>query len=97
MDTIQINHLEKNYRKHLGVENVSFSVKEGEIFGFVGPNGAGKSTTIKMLLNFIFPSGGHATICGKDVVKESDKIKRFTGYVPSDVTILRGYDCSGTH
>ena len=60
-------------------------MKEGEIFGFVGPNGAGKSTTIKMLLNFIFPSGGHATICGKDVVKESEKIKRFTGYIPSDV------------
>jgi len=85
MDAIQINKLRKYYGKHLGVENVSFSVKEGEIFGFVGPNGAGKSTTIRMLLNFIFPSGGSATICGKDVVKESEAIKKFTGYIPSDV------------
>jgi len=85
MDAIQISNLKKNYGKHLGVENVSFSVQEGEIFGFVGPNGAGKSTTIRMLLNFIFPSGGNATICGKDVVKESEEIKKFTGYIPSDV------------
>ncbi|NLK28779.1 MAG: ATP-binding cassette domain-containing protein, partial [Clostridiales bacterium] len=57
MDAIQINNLKKYYGKYLGIENVSFSVKEGEIFGFVGPNGAGKSTTIRILLNFIFPSG----------------------------------------
>lgn len=85
MDVIQISNLKKYYGKHLGIENVSFSVKEGEILGFVGPNGAGKSTTIRILLNLIFPSGGHATICGRDVVKESCKIKKFTGYVPCDV------------
>lgn len=85
MDAIQIIDLKKYYGKHLGIENVSFSVKEGEILGFVGPNGAGKSTTIRILLNFIFPGGGHATICGMDVVKESRNIKKFTGYVPSDV------------
>ncbi len=85
MDAIQVINLKKYYGKHLGVENVSFSVKEGEILGFVGPNGAGKSTTIRILLNFIFPNGGNAAICGRDVVKESHEIKRFTGYVPSDV------------
>lgn len=85
MDAIQINNLKKYYGKYLGIENVSFSVKEGEIFGFVGPNGAGKSTTIRILLNFIFPSGGSASICGKDVVKDSREIKKFTGYIPSDV------------
>lgn len=85
MDAIQISNLKKYYGKHLGVDNVSFSVKEGEIFGFVGPNGAGKSTTIRILLNFIFPGGGSAAICGKDVVKESEEIKKFTGYIPSDV------------
>lgn len=53
--------------------------------GFVGPNGAGKSTTLRILLNFIFPNSGNATIYGKDVVKESHEIKKFTGYVPSDV------------
>jgi len=85
MDIIQVTNLKKYYGKHLGIENVSFSVKEGEILGFVGPNGAGKSTTIRILLNFIFPNGGNATICGQDVVKESHEIKKFTGYVPSDV------------
>lgn len=85
MEAIQIQQLKKYYGKHQGVENISFTVKEGEIFGFVGPNGAGKSTTIRMLLNFIFPTGGEATICGKDIVKDSKEIKRFTSYVPSDV------------
>jgi ABC-2 type transport system ATP-binding protein len=87
MEAIQIKNLVKYYGKHLGVQNVSFSVKEGEIFGFVGPNGAGKSTTIRILLNFIFPNGGNATICGKDVVKDSKEIKSFTGYVPSEVRL----------
>ncbi|WP_431028995.1 ABC transporter ATP-binding protein [Lysinibacillus sp. LZ02] len=85
MDAIQIRQLKKYYGKNQAVADVTFSVKEGEVFGFVGPNGAGKSTTIRMLLNFIFPTGGHATIRGKDIVKESNEIKRFTGYVPSDV------------
>lgn len=85
MDAIKIVNLKKYYGKHPGVENVSFSVREGEIFGFVGPNGTGKSTTIRVLLNFIFPTAGSASICGMDVVRESRGIKTFTGYVPSDV------------
>lgn len=85
MDAIKIVNLKKYYGKHPGVENVSFSVREGEIFGFVGPNGTGKSTTIRVLLNFIFPTAGSASICGMDVVRESRRIKTFTGYVPSDV------------
>lgn len=55
----------------------------------MGPNGAGKSTTIRILLNFIFPTSGTASICGKDVVTESKAIKKFTGYVPSDVRYYR--------
>ena len=50
---IEISNLTKNYGKHRGVENVSFSVREGEIFGFLGPNGAGKSTTIRAMLGLI--------------------------------------------
>lgn len=85
LDIIRVNNLQKYYGKHMGIEDVSFVVKAGEILGFVGPNGAGKSTTIRVLLNFIFPSSGTAAICGKDVIKDSQEIKRFTGYVPSDV------------
>jgi ABC-2 type transport system ATP-binding protein len=55
-NVIEINNLTKQYGKHRGIDNVSFSVKEGEIFGFIGPNGAGKSTTIRTLLALIHPT-----------------------------------------
>ncbi len=56
MNIIEINQLTKFYGEIKGIENVSFNVKEGEIFGFIGPNGAGKSTTIRTLLGLIFPT-----------------------------------------
>ena len=87
MPVIQINQLKKYYGKHIGIKDVTFSIEEGEILGFVGPNGAGKSTTIRTLMGFIFPSGGSASICGLDCSKHSKEIKAFTGYVPSDVRL----------
>lgn len=87
MPVIQIDRLKKYYGRQMGIENVSFSVEEGEIFGFVGPNGAGKSTTLKLLLGFIRASGGEASIKGLNVQAEAKKIKRFTGYVPCDVRL----------
>ena len=87
MLVIQIEHLKKNYGKHVGTRDVSFSVEAGEIFGFVGPNGAGKSTTIKVLTGFIFPTSGNARICGLDVTRDTKKIKSFMGYVPADVRL----------
>ncbi|MEF9991049.1 MAG: ABC transporter ATP-binding protein [Romboutsia sp.] len=89
MNIIEIKNLTKNYGKNRGIEDVNISVKFGEIFGFIGPNGAGKSTTIKTMLNFIYPTSGEAKILGMDIVKESDKIKEYIGYVPSEV---RYYD-----
>lgn len=82
---VEINGLTKSYHGVKAVNNVSFSIVEGEIFGFIGPNGAGKSTTIKMLLNFIYPTSGEAKIFGKDCVKDSLEIKKEVGYVSSDV------------
>ncbi|MDD4493687.1 MAG: ABC transporter ATP-binding protein [Eubacteriales bacterium] len=87
MPVIQINRLKKAYGKHIGVKDVTFSVEEGEIFGFVGPNGAGKSTTIRTLMGFIFPDSGSASIFGLDCSQQSKEIKTFTGYVPSDVRL----------
>lgn len=89
MSVIEISNLTKAYGKKRGITNVSLKVNKGEIFGFIGPNGAGKSTTIKVLLNFIFPSSGEAKIFGMDCVTETDKIKENIGYVPSEV---RYYD-----
>lgn len=85
MYIIETNNLTKMYGKSRGISDVNLKIKEGEIFGFVGPNGAGKSTTIRTLLNFIFPSSGSATICGRDIVKDSCGIKELVGYVPSEV------------
>jgi len=85
MNIIEISNLTMSYGKARGIENVSLSVKEGEIFGFIGPNGAGKSTTIRTLLGFLFPSSGTAKIFGLDCVSESKAIKRDIGYLPSEV------------
>lgn len=85
MKIIEINQLTKYYGKHRGIENVSFSVEEGEIFGFIGPNGAGKSTTIRTLLSLIYPTSGTATIFGKDCIKHGDEIRKEIGYLPSEV------------
>ena len=85
MYIIETNNLCKSYGKSRGIIDVNLKIKEGEIFGFVGPNGAGKSTTIRTLLNFIFPTSGSARILGKDMVKESSEIKKYIGYVPSEV------------
>lgn len=85
MAVIELQKLTKYYGKHMGIKNISFDIKEGEIFGFIGPNGAGKSTTIRTLLNFIYPTGGKASIFGKDIVKDSLEIRRDIGYLPSEV------------
>ncbi|MBK5244891.1 MAG: ABC transporter ATP-binding protein [Eubacteriaceae bacterium] len=85
MNVIEINQLTKYYGKHRGIENVSFCVEEGEIFGFIGPNGAGKSTTIRTLLSLIYPTSGTATIFGKDCIKFGREIRKDIGYLPSEV------------
>lgn len=82
---IEINNLCKNYGSAMGVKNINLTVYEGEIFGFIGPNGAGKSTTIRTILNFLYPTSGSIKIFGLDSVKDSTKIKKEIGYVPSEV------------
>lgn len=76
---VEINGLTKSYKDVKAVNNASFTIRKGEIFGFIGPNGAGKSTTIKMLLNFIYPTTGEAKIFGKDCMKDSLEIKKKWG------------------
>jgi ABC-2 type transport system ATP-binding protein len=85
MNVIEINNLTKYYGKSRGIIDVTFSVEEGEIFGFIGPNGAGKSTTIRTLLSLIYPTSGEAKIFGMDIIKYSAEIKRDIGYLPSEV------------
>lgn len=85
MAAIEICGLNKFYGQARGVVDVDLEVKAGEIFGFIGPNGAGKSTTIRVLMNYIFPSGGSARIFGLDVVSDSVRVRELVGYLPAEV------------
>ncbi len=82
-NVIEIKNLSKHYGKHRGVNNVSFSVSEGDIFGFLGPNGAGKSTTIRSMLGFLNYEG-EIRIFGKDARKDHESILKDIGYMPSE-------------
>src|SRR5262249_4493928 len=78
---IQCEGLTKRFGHFTAVDNVSFSVGKGSIFGFLGPNGSGKSTVIRMLCGLLEPSEGKASIAGFDVAVETDKIKSIIGYM----------------
>ena len=84
-NVIEIKNLTKMYGKNRGIIDVSFDIKEGEIYGFIGPNGAGKSTTLRLLVGLIFPTNGSATIFGKDCFKQGNIIRKDIGYLPSEV------------
>lgn len=81
---IVLNELTKHYGKHRGINNLSFSVNQGEFFGFIGPNGTGKSTTIRTLMGLIRPTGGSASIFDLDCHSKASVIARDVGYLPSE-------------
>jgi ABC-2 type transport system ATP-binding protein len=94
-NVISVERLVKTYPRVKAVDDISFSVNRGEIFGFLGPNGAGKTTTIKILLTLIKPDSGAINIFGVDALAHSDKIREIAGYVPQDVSVdgdLTGYE-----
>ena len=82
---IETEGLTKLYNHKPAVDNITFQVKEGEIFGFLGPNGAGKSTTLLMLLGLSVPTSGKARVCGLDPVLQAREIKKRVGYLPENV------------
>jgi ABC-2 type transport system ATP-binding protein len=81
---IEVEKLTKSYGSKPGIADVSFSVEEGEVFGFLGPNGAGKTTTIRLLMALLHADSGAARIAGFDCWKQSLEIKRLIGYVPGE-------------
>ncbi len=81
---IEADHLGKKYGQKVAVEDASFQVHAGEIFGFLGPNGAGKTTTLKMLVGLLKPSSGTARIAGFDIQTQPLQAKAVCGYVPDE-------------
>lgn len=82
---ITVNNLTKKFNGIKAVDNVSFEVKKGEIFGFLGPNGAGKTTTIKSILSLINSNSGNIKINGIDIKKDVKKAHKYVGYLPEKV------------
>jgi ABC-2 type transport system ATP-binding protein len=80
-DVIRVNDLEKRFGLFVAVDKISFSVKKGEIFGFLGSNGSGKSTTIRMLCGIISPTSGRGVVAGHDILREPEEIKQSIGYM----------------
>jgi ABC-2 type transport system ATP-binding protein len=87
MDVIEASNLVKRFGELEAVKGVSFSVKEGEIFGFLGPNGAGKTTTINILCTLLKPTDGQAKVNGRDVVKERSQVRQSIGLVFQEPTL----------
>lgn len=84
---IEVKNVTKKYGKAVAVEDISFTIKEGEIVGLLGPNGAGKSTTMNMLTGFIEQTEGEIIIDGYDMLKKPKKAKREIGYMPEGVPL----------
>jgi ABC-2 type transport system ATP-binding protein len=81
MKAISVQNLTKRFGSFTAVDDISFDVDKGEIFGFLGANGAGKTTAMRMLCGLSFPTSGQAHVAGYDLFKESEKIKKSIGYM----------------
>ena len=90
MDAIKIDGLTKRYRDVVAVDNLSLSVKEGELFSLLGINGAGKTTTIKMLSCLTLPTEGDAYLLGKSICREPSAVKSFIAVSPQESAIAKG-------
>lgn len=86
---INVSRLCKTYDSHKAVDDLSFQVYAGEIFGLLGPNGAGKSTTLRTLITLLHPTSGTATVMGYDTVRDADRVRTVIGYVPQERAIDR--------
>ncbi len=89
MNAIEINGLTRKFGTATAVDNVSFNVAKGSIFGFLGPNGSGKSTCIRMLCGLLEPTSGTATVNGFDIVTGSESVKRSIGYMSQAFSLYR--------
>jgi ABC-2 type transport system ATP-binding protein len=100
-NSVVVENLTRRFGGFTAVDNISFSVRDGEIFGFLGANGAGKTTTIKMLCGLLLPTSGRGTVEGFDIFTETDAIKRVIGYMSQrfslydDLTVFENLEFYG--
>jgi ABC-2 type transport system ATP-binding protein len=98
---VEVDHLTRRFGDFIAVDDISFQVPRGQIFGFLGPNGAGKSTTIRMLCGLLTPSDGNGTVAGFDVRTQAEQIKLHIGYMSQrfslyeDLTVEENIDFYG--
>ena len=90
MSIIEIDKLTKDYGDNKGIFDLTFEVKEGEVFGYLGPNGAGKTTTIRHLMGFLTPDKGSSQILGMDSRTRSAHIMKDLGYLPGEIAFFDG-------
>lgn len=91
MNAVTVDHLSKTYNKGLikAVDDVSFTVKQGELFGLIGPDGAGKTSIFRMLTTLLLPDAGNASVAGYDIQKDFKKIRREVGYMPGKFSLYQ--------
>jgi ABC-2 type transport system ATP-binding protein len=87
---IEVMHFSKRYGDFLAVDDLSFSIAKGEIFGFIGPNGAGKSTTIRFLATLLRPTAGEGKVAGHSVTSDPMAVRRVIGFMPDDFGVYDG-------
>jgi len=98
---IEIKNLTKKFGDFVAVDNISFNVKKGEIFGFLGPNGSGKTTVIRLLIGLLDASSGSGNVLGYDIIRENAEIRKHTGYMSQkfslyeDITVEENLDFYG--
>ncbi len=98
---VEVHHLTKRFGDFTAVQDVSFTVRRGEIFGFLGPNGSGKTTTIRMMLGLLPPTAGEAVVLGEDVRRHAARIRPRVGYMSqrfslyNDLTVLENLQFYG--
>jgi len=86
---VQVSHLVKRFPATVAVDNVSFEIRRGEIFGILGPNGSGKTTTIRILCGLMEPTSGNATVAGFDITRQPDRVKANIGYMSQSFGLYR--------
>lgn len=92
---LEVHNVTKKFKNGKGIFNVSFSIKKGEVFGFLGPNGSGKSTTIRHIMGFMKPDTGFIKVNDLDTWKNQGEVHKFMGYLPGEIAFLEGMTGKG--